>query len=126
MPLGSSADACPVRPVLRLFFVRANAPNGPAGPMVAASDTVAVIALCWPTMTVLGFTVAEVMLGRGFTVCDTGDEVMLALKSELPMNFAVIECGLAEDDSRAVVNVALPEPSSAALPISVEPSQKNT
>jgi hypothetical protein len=63
---------------------------------------------------------------RGVTACATGEEDTLALKSALPLNEAVIECGLAAEDNSAVVNVACPDGFSHALPISVEPSKKLT
>ena len=121
MPFGKSAAAWLARSTCRLWAVSANAPGVPAGPVTAASITVRVAVLCCPTTAVAGFSDTEVVVLRGFTVCETAAEGMLALKSMLPMNAAVMECGLAEEDSNAVVNEAWPE-ASCALPSSVVPS----
>ena len=111
-----------MRAVFRLCAASVNAPGVPAGPVIAASVTVTVTVLGAPTGTLFGATLTAVMVLRGFTACETGEEDVLALKFALPLNAAVMECGLAEDDSSAVVKVALPVPLSAALPISITPS----
>ena len=100
-----------------------NAPGVPTDPAGGVSVTVTITVLGWPTTTGVDDTATIVEVLRGFTVCETAEEVMLALKSALPMKEAVIECGLAADDKRDVVNVALPE-FSGALPISVVPPSK--